>query len=406
MMLFLAVATTITQQSLAYMSQLVVAIAAPELSKVLGVPVALAGFHLGMLYAGSMCFMLFAGGFIRKYGAVRMSQLSLVGMGLGLLLGVFGEVWALALGAIVIGTSSAFSTPASSDILARYAPPKHAALIFSIKQTGVPAGGIIAGIVVPFLLVNFGWQGIFIGTAAMNIGLAAILQVLRGVFDKNRSPNFRISVRQAYYTLKGVLVPAPFRRLVMATFAYCGLQGVYGAFFVSFLVKGLDMTLVEAGGVFALSQVAAVVARIFWGWMVGLAGRAAPVLAVLGISMAGFAALCLAMDKGWPSVAVTALAMAYSATAISWHGVILAEIAARSRREDVATNTGGVLAFAVGGQFVYPALMGWLLGAGGSFGLGYALAGVPALLVGIMYVHRSMLPATPSAPPPEQGTAP
>lgn len=387
-MLVLAVATTLTQQSLAYMSQLVVAVAAPELSKVLGVPVAMAGFHLGILYFGSMCFMLFAGGFIRKYGAVRMSQVSLVGMGLGLALGVVGEVWALALGAVIIGTSSSFSTPASSDILARYAPPKYAALIFSIKQTGVPAGGIIAGILVPFLLLNFGWQGIFVGTSALCIGLAVVLQALRGVFDKNRSPNYRISIRQAYYTLKGVVVPLPFRRLVLATFTYCGLQGVYGAFFVSYMVGDLGMTLVAAGGVFALSQVAAVVARIFWGWAVGLAGSARPVLALLGISMAVFAAACWTMSPSWPQIAVTALAMAYSATAISWHGVILSEIAALSKSEDVATNTGGVLAFAVGGQFVYPALMGWLLGIGGGFGLGYALAGLPALAVGLSFVKR------------------
>jgi len=388
-MLVLAVGTTLVQQSLSYMSALVVPVAAPELAKVVGLPVALAGFYLGLLYSGSMIIMLFAGGFIRKFGAVRMSQYALFGMGAGLALGVIGEAWALALGAILIGTSSAYSTPASSDILARYAPPKHAALIFSIKQTGVPAGGILAGIVVPFLLVNFGWQGIFIGTSAMCIGLAVILQALRGIFDANRSPRHRISVRQAFFTLKGVVVPPTFRRLVLATFTYCGLQGVYGAFFVSFLVEGIGMTIVDAGGVFALSQVAAVVARIFWGWMVGVAGGARPVLIVLGLSMGVFAFACFAMTPEWPHWAVTALAMAYSATAISWHGVILAEIANRSKREDVATNTGGVLAFAVGGQFVYPGLMGALLGVmTGAFGLGFALAGVPAFLVGLLFLAK------------------
>lgn len=394
MMLLLAVCATLVQQTLSYMSALVVPVAAPELAKVLGVPVAMAGFHMGILYFGSTVFMLFAGGFIRRFGAVRMSQVALTGMACGLALGVVGEVWALALGALMIGTSSSFSTPASSDILARYAPPKHAPLIFSVKQTGVPAGGILAGIVVPLLFVNFGWQGIFIGTAAMCFALAVILQVLRGVFDRNRSPNHRISIRQAYYTLRGVVVPAPFRRLVFATFTYCGLQGVFGAFFVSFMVTGLGMPLVEAGGVFALSQVAAVVARIFWGWMVGVVGAARPVLAVLGLAMGVFSAAFWAFDASWPQVAVTALAMAYSATAISWHGVILAEIAHLSKAEDVATNTGGVLAFAVGGQFIYPALMGVLLGAGGTFGLGFAIAALPAFVVGALFLRSPNNPTT------------
>lgn len=386
MTLVVAVVAMLLQQSMAYMSALVVPVAAPELAKVVGLPVATAGYYLGLVYGCSACFMLFSGGFIRKYGAVRVSQVSLAGMGLGLLLGVFGEVWALALGALLIGASSSVSTPASSDILARYAPPKHAPLIFSIKQTGVPAGGIIAGVLVPFLLVNFGWRGIFVGTASICIVLAVVLQVLRGVFDKNRSPKFRISVRQAYYTLKAVVVPPVFRRMAVATFTYCGLQGVYGAFFVSYMVKGLGMSLVDAGGVFALSQVAAVVARIFWGWTVGHAGRAAPVMAVLGVGMALFAAGCWAMDASWPQVAVTALAMGYTATALSWHGVVLSEVARLSRREEVATNTGGVLVFAVGAQFVYPGLMGWFLGAGGGFGPAFAIAGVPALLIGLMFL--------------------
>lgn len=406
MILLIAVVATLLQQSMAYMSALVVPVAAPELAKVVGVPVAMAGFYLGLLYASSAGFMLFSGGFIRKYGAVRVSQVSLTGMGLGLLLGIFGEVWALALGAVLIGMSSSVSTPASSDILARYAPPKHAALIFSIKQTGVPAGGIIAGVLVPFLLVNFGWQGIFIGTAAICLALAAVLQVLRGVFDKNRSPKFRISIRQAYYTLRAVVVPPVFRRMVVATFTYCGLQGVYGAFFVSYMVKGLGMTLVDAGGVFALSQVAAVVARIFWGWLVGLAGRAAPVMAVLGLGMAAFAAGCWAMQATWSQVAVTALAMGYTATALSWHGVVLSEVARLSKREDVATNTGGVLVFAVGAQFVYPGLMGLYLGQGGGFGMAFAIAGIPALLAGLMFAFERRRPAPQDEPKPGGEAAP
>lgn len=386
MMLFLAVLATFTQQTLTYMTALVVPVAAPELAKVMGVPVALAGYHMGLLYAFSSVSMLLAGGFIRRFGAIRMSQVALLSMAVGLALGLTGEVWGLALGAALIGTFGSSSTPASSDILARYAPPRYAALVFSFKQTAVPAGGILAGVLVPWLFLEYGWRGIFYGTSAMCLALAIVLQAFRPIFDTNRNRRHRISALQAAHTLKGVLVPPEFRRLVYATFTYCGLQGIFAAFFVSYLVTGLGFDLVRAGAIFAISQVASVVARILWGWIMDRIGSARPVLGLLGISMAGFALAVALMQPSWSELAVTLAAVAYSATAISWHGVVLAEIANLSKPDQVATNTGGALAFAVGGQFVYPWVMGAMLSAGAGFGLGFAIAAAPAFAVGVLFV--------------------
>ncbi|MEK9723143.1 MAG: hypothetical protein VW405_06615, partial [Rhodospirillaceae bacterium] len=64
MPLLLALVATFTQQTLSYMSHLVVPIAAPELARVFGLPVALAGAHLSIVYLTSSVFILFAGGFI------------------------------------------------------------------------------------------------------------------------------------------------------------------------------------------------------------------------------------------------------------------------------------------------------------------------------------------------------
>jgi len=392
MLLFLALVSTFTQQTLTYMTALVVPVAAPELAKVFDVPVAMAGLHMGLLYFFSSLSMLMVGGFIRKLGAVRMSQIALTSMGVGLALGLTGEVWGLALGAVIIGIFGSSSTPASSDILARFAPPKHAAFVFSLKQTSVPTGGIVAGILVPFLLINFGWQGVFYGTSALCFTLAVLLQPFRRLFDQNRNPAHRISPDQAVKTLKGVLIPRPFRHLVYATFTYCGLQGIFAAFFVSYLEGDLGFTLVEAGAIFALSQGASVVARIGWGWVMDRVGGARPVLSFLGISMAGFAVACALLMPGWGELMITLVAMGYSATAISWHGVVLAEVANLSKPGMVATNTGGVLSFAVGGQFAYPFVMGGLLTLGGTYGLGFAIGAVPALIVGLLFAKRPPAP--------------
>ena len=93
MPLLLAVTATLLQQSMSYMSALVVPVAAPALAVAFDVSVALMGMYMAILHIGSTTTMLFAGGFIRRYGAVRMSQVSLTGMAAGSL-----SVWSARFG--------------------------------------------------------------------------------------------------------------------------------------------------------------------------------------------------------------------------------------------------------------------------------------------------------------------
>ena len=188
-----------------------------------------------------------------------------------------------------------------------------------------------------------------------------------------------------------VLAPPKFRELVFATFTFCGLQGVFGAFFVAYLVEIMGMSLAEAGAIFAIAQAASIVFRITWGWVAGLWGTR-PVLATLGISMAFIAILCGFISADWPNWIITVIAVAYSATAISWHGVVLAEVSRLSKIGQTATNTGGLLSFANAGQTTYPALFSVLLAAGGGFSLGFILAGPPALLAGVALLRRGFKP--------------
>ena len=79
-----------------------VPIAAPELSREFGLPIALAGAHIGLVYLFGSISQVFAGGFIKKYGAARMSQVALGSAAIGLMMGAVGELWAYALGLSLI----------------------------------------------------------------------------------------------------------------------------------------------------------------------------------------------------------------------------------------------------------------------------------------------------------------
>ena len=88
MMLFLA---SFTRQLQSHMTSLAVLVAASEPAKVMDVPVARAGYDMGLLYHFSS--MLMVCGFIRRLSALRISQIVAAPMSVDLALGITSEVW-------------------------------------------------------------------------------------------------------------------------------------------------------------------------------------------------------------------------------------------------------------------------------------------------------------------------
>ena len=386
--LWLAVAAMLVQQAFAYMSTLVLPVAAPAVSASLGLDIALVGPYTAIMYVASTLSAGASGGFIQRYGALRVSQAALVLMGLGLVFSWPGWALAFAAASFVIGAGSAVSTPASSEILARYCPPRRAPLIFSIKQTGVPVGGILAGLLVPAFIAALGWEGAFIACGAMCVVLAFLLQPLRAEFDRHRNPSYRISTRAVAHTVRAVLVHPGLRELALGSVSWVGLQAIYGAFFVALLADGLGYPLGAAGAVFAVGQGAAIGARILWGWLASRFGNARRLLGWLAVVMAAASIATAFFGPGWPIAAVGAVAVVYAGTAISWHGVLLAETARLSPADRIGAMTGGVLLFTSTGIMVYPMIFGAILKATGSYAPGFALAALPALYTGARMLLR------------------
>ena len=72
-----------------------------------------------------------------------------------------------------------------------------------------------------------------------------------------------------------------------------------------------------------------------------------------------------------------------SATAMSWHGILLSETARLAPAGRVGAVTGGVLSFGQIGAFLGPSAFSLLLHLTGGYGAGWAVCAIPALWVGI-----------------------
>lgn len=398
----LAIATVsmLVQQAFSYVCQIVMPILADRLAHDFGISPAWLGLYLFLQNIMAIIAALGCGSFILRYGPLRISQFTLLMMGGSLVVIASGTLWLYPLGAILLG-AAAVSTPASSHILARVCPPRLVSLIFSIKQTGVPVGSLIGGLLIPFLLglvvysatlgttIRLGPYGAALMTALIVFTVALLLQPIRAHFDFDRDPGQKIGFGDIRTTLALVLRNPALRDISFAAFAFGGLQSLFSGFFILYLIDGLGYSEIEAGSAFAVSSFTAIWARILWGVVGGGIVPTRWVLAGIGL-FAGIAALLMTLfDFAWTLNGIIAVAILYNITALSWHGILLAETARLAPEGQVGGVTGGVLSFTSFAMMIYPALFGVILATTGSYGIGFALASIPAFAAFAIFLNPS-----------------
>ncbi len=177
----------------------------------------------------------------------------------------------------------------------------------------------------------------------------------------------------------------------MTWWAYVGVQALFGAFFVTYLVQQLDYELAVAGQIFAGAQAASIIARVFWGWLSSHFITPRRMLACLGLLIVVSVVATGFFTTEWSIVAVAGVAFLYAATAISFHGVLISEVVRVLPESEVGSMAGGILSFAMLGMMSFPAIFGLILHATGSYMIGFVTAGLPALIVSFKLLKRTKL---------------
>ena len=183
-------------------------------------------------------------------------------------------------------------------------------------------------------------------------------------------------------TITGVLAVRELRALSFACFAFNGLQAVFIAYFVTYLTA-LGYDLVAAGALFSTVIAIAIPCRILWGWVGSFYVAPRFVMSWLAFGMAASVVLTGAFTEAWPALAIGVVTGALSATAMSWHGILLSESARLAPVGRAGAVTGGVLSFGQMGAFLCPSVFSLLLRVTGGYAAGWAVCAIPAVLVGI-----------------------
>jgi MFS family permease len=372
-------ATTLTQ-ALTSMVAYSMAVAAPAIAADLGVDGVNVGFYIALVYGVGALSALACPNFIHRYGPIRVSQHTLLMGLLGLLAVVASDnlLW-LAASAAVIGSGYGSTTAASSHILIRVTPAAERNLIFSLRQTGVPLGGVLAGLILPPLLLAIGWRGAYLIEAIPCLLLILFLQRLRPRFDGERRPQHPMLAGGLLRPIR-LLAEAPsFRAMAVIAFFYSGAQLCFGAFMVVHLTSRAGFSLVEAGVALAIFQVAGTLSRVFWGGVADRLIPARPLLAGLGVGMAAAALLAGLYDEAWPRFGIYGVCGLAGATASGYTGLLVAEmirLGGPERTAEAGAVTGALMFV---GTTVMPALFALIVGLSGSYMAAYGLVALTAL---------------------------
>jgi hypothetical protein len=111
-------------------------------------------------------------------------------------------------------------------------------------------------------------------------------------------------------------------------------------------------------------------------------------MAGLALGMAGSIVLTGLFTMAWSMAAMGLVGAVLSATAMSWHGILLSESARLAPVGRAGAVTGGVLSFGQMGALLCPLAFSMLLHVTGGYAAGWAVCAIPAVLVGINLLRR------------------
>ena len=341
-------------------TDMAVPVLGPLVTAAAGVPAAYVGYYASAVAVGAVAFYLLGAGMTHRHGAVRTLQIGAALAALSLLLVLTGSWVAVLLAGLLIGVGFGTNTPASAALLHRHVPSERLGLAFSMKQAGVPAGAILAGLCLPALAQAWGWQAAILALSGLGLVAVLLVQPFRSRYD-GPAPSEARAIDGKWIDLRvlaEVSRRADIRRFMIFGALLAVVQGSVNAFLVTYLVTALGHALVLAGVLYSSYQLVGIAGRIASGWLADRAVGRTRMLVGIGAA-SGAAAILLSGLSAETPLSLTALCVLFAGLVTgSWNGILMAEVteAAPDGRVPEVNNVTAIGVFA--GFVLGPPLFG------------------------------------------------
>ena len=359
---------------------MVLPVVAPAVARDYGIGAALIGYQISIVGAGQLATLLLFGNLSRKLGACRTNQIGHGMVAVGMLLMLLPWPVFLVPGSLGIGLGFGLLGPSLSALLTRFSPPAQRNLVFSIQQTSVPLGGVLAALVAPFIAVTFGWRWMLVSNACLLFLTIAMLQRGRPRWDDARVPAARAIAANPFAGLRATWHDRRLRLLSVTGGALCWAQFCVAAYTVVACVEALGMSLIVAGTVLVVVQLCNAVGRMIAGWLADWLNSAARVLAWLAWLMLATCIALIWLAPSWPTLLVYLLFSLLGITSGAWPGILMAEVGHLAPSGQVSAIISGMLIYVNLGKMLGPAIFAASYALTASYGIAFGLVGVPAII--------------------------
>ena len=345
-----------------------------------GIEPSLVGYHISVVSIGLIASLVLFSGLSRRLGSARAAQIGQCLVAAGMLCAILPSAAFLLPGSLVIGIGFGLLAPPASALMMRFSPPARRNLVFSIQQTSVPLGGVIAALVAPMVAVSVGWRWAFMYSIVTLVMAMVLLQIGRPAWDDDRDPSHRALARNPFDGVRSNWRDRKLRLLSFAGMSFCWAQFCVATFAVVACVAVLGMSIVQAGLVLVAVQVASTVGRMAAGWIADRIGSAGRVLTWMSWTMLALSIGFFWLSPAWPLWFVYAMFAGLGLASGAWAGILMAEVGQQAPPGRVAAVIGGTLLYVNIGKFTGPAVFSATYALTHSYNIAFALLAIPSLI--------------------------
>ncbi|WP_131100443.1 MFS transporter [Bacillus sp. SYJ] len=326
------------------------------------------GLLVSVVNIGPLFCMLFVGRLLDQYNEKRLISISSFLLGSSLLLtNIVNRFNGLLFVLLLMGMFYSVSQPGGSKVILKWFPKENRGLAMGIRQAGIPIGGALAGVLIPFLTIQYNM------TYAINS--IACICIIGGLlfFVFYKEPYVQAEVRKehtkvSFWTqLKVAICKKELYPIYMAGICMISLQMVLVGHFMKFLVREQSITSIVAGTVFSVMFFSGMIGRVVLAAISDVfykGNRRIPLFITVCASIGLVLLLVISIHTITSGVlyGVSALLGFFS---IGWFSLFIAEVAELASEESVGITVGLALTLNQIAIIIAPVLFGYIVDAKG-----------------------------------------
>ncbi|MCM0004984.1 MULTISPECIES: MFS transporter [Bacillus cereus group] len=322
------------------------------------------GLLVSVVNVGPLFCMLFVGRLLDQYNEKILISISSFLLGSSLLLtnivnGFNGLLFVL----LLIGMFYSVSQPGGSKVILKWFRKENRGLAMGIRQAGIPIGGALAGVLIPFLTVQYNM------TYAINS--IACICIIGGLlfFMFYKEPYVQEEARKGHNNisfwreLKVVICKKELYPIYITGICMISLQMVLVGHFMKFLAGEQSITFIVAGTVFSVMFFSGMIGRIALATISDVlykGNRRIPLFIAVCASIGLILLLVMNIHTITSGVlyGVSALLGFFS---IGWFSLFIAEVAELASEESVGITVSVALTLNQIAIIVAPVLFGYIV---------------------------------------------